>query len=82
MTLKETVLTRLKETFPDAKMVLTDTTGTNDHWHLEIASDTFKGMSRVKQHQAIYKPLRDLIDSNQVHALKITTFTAENWPHG
>lgn len=79
--LKENVLNRLKEAFPDAKMELVDTTGTNDHWHLEIATDHFKGLTRVKQHQAVYKPLRDLIDSNQVHALKLATYTLEKWPH-
>ena len=79
MTLGQTIIDRLKETFPDMKAQLTDTTGTNDHWELHIASDAFQGMNRVKQHQAIYKPLRDLIDSNQVHALKITTYSLADW---
>ena len=79
MSLGEMVIERLKQAFPDAKMELRDTTGTNDHWELEIASGAFAGLSRVKQHQAIYKPLRDLIDSNQIHALKITTFSLDDW---
>ena len=60
-------------------MKLTDTTGTDDHWDLKIASDAFKGVSKVKQHQAVYKPLRDLIDSNRVHALNITASTLQQW---
>ncbi len=79
MSLGETVIQRLKQAFPDARMELRDTTGSNDHWELEIASDAFSGLSRVKQHQAIYKPLRDLIDSNQIHALKISTFSLQDW---
>ena len=79
MSIGKVVVERLKEAFPDARMKLTDTTGTDDHWELSIASDAFAGMSRVKQHQAIYKPLRDLIDSNQVHALKINSMTLDKW---
>ncbi len=81
MSVGKIVIERLKEAFPDAKMKLTDTTGTDDHWDLHIASDAFAGMRKVKQHQAIYKPLRDLIDSNRVHALNITTYALEEWPH-
>ena len=79
MTLSEILIQRWKAAFPDAQIELTDTTGTNDHWSLEIASELFKGLSRLKQHQAIYKPIRDLIDSNQVHALNITTYTPAEW---
>lgn len=79
MSLGEMVIERLKKAFPDARMALRDTTGSNDHWELEIASHAFTGLPRIKQHQAIYKPLRDLIDSNQIHALKISTFSLEDW---
>lgn len=79
MSVGEIVIERLKEAFPDARMKLTDTTGSGDHWELRIASDAFKGMTRVKQHQAVYKPLRDLIDSNRVHALKISSTTLDKW---
>ena len=77
MTLKDTILARLRETFPDAQMELTDTTGTNDHWQLEITSGQFHGLSAVKRHQAVYRPLKDLIASNQVHALKISAHTPD-----
>jgi len=79
MTLKETILDRLQKTFPDARMKLVDTTGTNDHWDLQIASDQFIGLNRVKRHQAVYKPLKDLIASNQVHALNIKAVPLEEW---
>lgn len=79
MSVGEVVIERLKEAFPDARMKLSDTTGTGDHWELSIASDAFQGLSKVKQHQAIYKPLRDLIDANQVHALKLKTCVLADW---
>jgi len=81
MSVGETVIERLKQAFPDARIKLNDTTGTDDHWDLHIASDAFAGMRKVKQHQTIYKPLRDLIDSNRVHALNITTYSLADWPY-
>ena len=79
MSIGQTIIDKLKAAFPDARMELQDTTGSDDHWDLKIASDSFVGISKVKQHQAIYKPLRELIDANRVHALKITTFTLDQW---
>jgi BolA protein len=81
LSLANEIEAKLKQALPDAKLALRDTTGTNDHWELKIASDQFKGLSRVKRHQAIYKPLRELIDSNRVHALKIHAGTLEEWDH-
>lgn len=79
MTLRETILDRLGKAFPNAKMKLTDTTGTNDHWDLTIASDKFIGLNRVKRHQAVYRELNDLIASNEVHALKLKTIPLAEW---
>jgi stress-induced morphogen len=76
---EQLILERLRAVFPDARMALTDTTGTDDHWELKIASEAFAGLNRVKQHQAVYKPLRDLIDANRVHALKLHTCTPDQW---
>ncbi|MDJ0837970.1 MAG: BolA/IbaG family iron-sulfur metabolism protein [Acidobacteriota bacterium] len=75
----ETIVERLKAAFPDVRLKLDDARGTGDYWELEIATDAFEGMSRVKKHQAVYKPLRDLMDSNQIHALKIKTFSPAQW---
>lgn len=79
MSVKATILERLQAAFPDAEMELKDMTGTNDHWELHIASEAFDGLSRVKKHQAIYKPLNDMIAANTVHALKIATYSHDEW---
>lgn len=76
---KPEVIQRLKTAFPDARLELTDTTGTDDHWDLKIAADGLQGLNRVKQHQAVYRPLRDLIDSNRVHALNIKVLSHDDW---
>jgi stress-induced morphogen len=79
MSVRATILERLQAAFPDAQMDLRDMTGTNDHWELHIASEAFDGLSRVKKHQAIYKPLNDMIAANTVHALKISTYSHDEW---
>lgn len=70
MSLHDTIIERLKTAFPDATITLTDTGG-GDHWHLAIKSHLLSEMPRVRQHQAIYRPLNDLIHSNAIHALQI-----------
>ncbi|MCB1045147.1 MAG: BolA/IbaG family iron-sulfur metabolism protein [Acidobacteria bacterium] len=70
MTLADEIKHRLIHQFEDAVIALTDTGG-GDHWHLEISTKHLEGLSRVKQHQAIYKPLQDLIAANRIHALQI-----------
>lgn len=77
MSIRPTIIERLKTAFPDAEIELVDTTGTDDHWDLKIVSESFAGMKRVKRHQAVYKPLNDLIAANQVHALAISAMTPE-----
>lgn len=76
MDLRETMLQRLQEAFPDAEMRLA---GEGSKWELRIAAEEFRGLSRVKQHQAVYKPLRDLLDANHVHALTIQSCTPDQW---
>ncbi len=71
MSLSKLIRDRLTTVFPDAEIELTDTGG-GDHWHLVITSSHLTGLKRVRQHQAIYKPLHDLIQSNKIHALQIT----------
>ncbi len=79
MSIGETIVARLKEAFPDVRLKLEDTRGTGDYWTLDIASDAFTGLSRVKKHQAVYAPLRDLLDANHIHALKIQTYSLAEW---
>lgn len=63
---------RLKESFPDAKVVAQDLTGGGDHWRVEIVSEAFEGLSLVEQHQAVYKALGDWMHG-PIHALSLDT---------
>lgn len=64
----------LRAAFPDATVLaLEDLTGTKDHYQATIVSSAFEGMSRIKQHQAVYRALGDLM-KGPVHALALNTY--------
>jgi acid stress-induced BolA-like protein IbaG/YrbA len=79
MTLQEEMAKALRIDLPDAQFQLLDFTGSGDHWELIIASEAFRGRSRIQQHQLTYRPLRGLIDDGTIHALKLTTLLPEQW---
>ena len=67
----------LREAFPDAQITLTDLAGDNDHWQAEIVSESFRGKSRVAQHQQVYAALKGKM-GGALHALALTT-RAPGW---
>ncbi len=60
---------KLESSFPGAKIILTDQGG-GDHLHLFIEAPQFKNLSRVKQHQMVYKVLAEEM-KGPIHALAI-----------
>jgi stress-induced morphogen len=55
-----------------------DLTGTQDHYDATIVATAFEGLSRVAQHQLVYRALGELM-AGPVHALALKTFTPEAW---
>jgi stress-induced morphogen len=51
-----------------------DTTGGGDHFRAEVTSERFDGLSRIQQHQLIYKVFGDEV-GGAIHALSIKTQT-------
>ena len=60
-------------TLPGAKVTVTDTTGTGDHFQATVLAEQFRGKTLVEQHQMVYAPLRDLMAKNIIHALSLKT---------
>lgn len=58
--------------FPDAAVTVTDLAGDGDHYAAHIVSETFRGMSRVAQHKAVYAALGGRM-GGELHALQLTT---------
>lgn len=44
---------------------------------IEIVSDVFEGLSRVKRQQLVYKALNERIESGEIHAVSMRTYSPE-----
>ena len=62
----------IKEALPDAKVVIRDLAGDGDHYAAEVVSETFRGKSRVQQHQIVYNALKGNM-GGALHALALQT---------
>jgi stress-induced morphogen len=63
---------RLLAAFPDARVEVSDLTGTSDHFQALVVSGAFAGKSRVDQHRLVYAALGELMNG-PIHALALTT---------
>jgi len=61
---------------PDSLVTVRDLRGTGDHFRVEVRSDSFTGMSLIKQHQMVYAAVGEEM-TNAVHALSIHTAIPE-----
>jgi stress-induced morphogen len=61
---------------PDARVEITDLAGDGDHYAARVVSQSFKGMPRVRQHQAVYAALGGRM-GGVLHALQLTTAVEE-----
>jgi stress-induced morphogen len=62
----------IRESIPDAEVEITDLAGDGDHYAARVVSETFRGKSRVAQHQAVYAALGGRM-GGVLHALQLTT---------
>ena len=66
----------IKETIPDARVTIRDLAGDGDHYAAEVVSETFRGKSRVQQHQMVYEALKGNM-GGLLHALALQTSIPE-----
>ncbi|HLG90496.1 MAG TPA: BolA family transcriptional regulator [Alphaproteobacteria bacterium] len=66
----------IKEALPDAQVRIDDLRGDGDHYAAYVTSAAFKGLSRIQQHQLVYKALQGRM-GNELHALALQTAIAE-----
>ena len=62
----------IRNAIPDAQVEITDLAGDGDHYAARVISESFRGMNRVKQHQAVYAALGGRM-GGVLHALQLTT---------
>lgn len=70
---------RIEEALPGAEVEVRDTTGTGDHFEARVVTPIFQGLTMVQQHQRVYAPLNQWLQTGELHALALKTYTPEQW---
>jgi stress-induced morphogen len=64
----------IREAIPDAEVVIRDLAGDGDHYAATVVAESFRGKSRVQQHQMVYAALKNSM-GGALHALALQTAT-------
>jgi stress-induced morphogen len=66
----------IRDGIPDAHVTIRDLAGDGDHYAARVVSPSFHGMSRIRQHQAVYSALGGRV-GGELHALQLETAVPE-----
>jgi len=69
----------IKSRIPDAVVTIRDLAGDGDHYAATVISETFRGKSRVQQHQMVYEALQGNM-GGALHALALQTKAPDTAP--
>ena len=61
-----------RQSIPDAEVTIRDLAGDGDHYAARVVAKSFEGMSRIRQHQAVYAALGGRV-GGELHALQLET---------
>ena len=53
--------------------------GDGRHWYATIVSTAFEGKRLIQRHQQVYATLGTRMQTDEVHALSMKTFTPAEW---
>lgn len=70
---------RLETLSKETQAEVTDLTGTQDHYQAVIISPAFAGKMMLEQHRMILSLVQAEVDSGEVHALTMKTYTPEQF---
>ena len=72
------VLTQyITQAMPDAKVSITDRTGTMDHLNVRVQSASVKGKNLLDRHRLIYQALDEPMKDGRIHALELQAETID-----
>jgi acid stress-induced BolA-like protein IbaG/YrbA len=55
--------------------------GDGRHWYATIVSMEFEGKRLIQRHQRVYAALGGRMQTDEVHALSMKTYTPSEWAH-
>jgi acid stress-induced BolA-like protein IbaG/YrbA len=53
--------------------------GDGRHWFATIVSSSFEGKRLIQRHQQVYATMGTRMQTDEVHALSMKTYTPEEW---
>lgn len=56
-----------------------DVTGDGRHWYATVVSAAFEGQRLIQRHQKVYATLGGRMQTDEVHALSMKTYTPAEW---
>ena len=62
----------IRDAIPDAQVTIEDLRGDGDHYAAHVIAASFKGKTRVQQHQMVYQALRGRM-GGELHAMALQT---------
>jgi stress-induced morphogen len=72
----EEIATLIRAGLPDAEVTIEDLAGDGNHYRAHVVTPAFRGVSRVQQHQMVYRTLGERM-GGELHALALTTAVPE-----
>ena len=66
----EAIADKIRAALPDARVELTDLTGTEDHWQATVISSAFAGKSLIERHRMVMAALAAEM-KGPIHALTL-----------
>jgi len=66
----------IKSAIPDAEVTIRDLAGDGDHYAATVVAESFRGKTRVQQHQLVYAALKGSM-GGALHALALQTAIPE-----
>ena len=58
-----------------------DLSGDGRHWYATVVSSAFEGQRLIQRHQRVYATLGGRLQTDEVHALSIKTYTPAEWAY-
>ncbi len=56
-----------------------EVTGDGRHWYATIVSSAFEGLRTLQRQRRVYATLGNRIQTDEVHALEMKTYTPAEW---
>ncbi|MBG6075981.1 BolA family protein [Polaromonas sp. CG_9.11] len=56
-----------------------EVSGDGSHWYATMVSSAFQGLSRIARHHRAYATVGNRIQTGEVHALSMKTYTPAEW---